>query len=135
MFHVPTTGRNTTHPWLATDARDGNNGAFDVDSPEPGWRLMLLCSDGGGWEHVSIHAYRESTGGQRTPNWREMAYIKRLCWDANDVAMQIYPKESDYVNCHPHTLHWWRPIGVEIPTPPPEFVGPGPAPTTEGSGS
>lgn len=153
MFHVPELARDTTHPVLASTSADGNNGAFDIESPEPGWRLKLICSDGSGaphieawqWEHVSVHAYRGgdveshihhsflegtrpyTTGRplqQRTPSWKEMAYVKRLCWDAEDVVVQFHPRESEYVNCHPHVLHLWRPRCAVIPTPPPELVGP-----------
>lgn len=113
MFHVPELARNTTHPQLGTTAANGNNGAFDVESPEPGWRLALICSDGSEapdilewqWEHVSVHAYRarqgdvvgllgraESAPKQRTPTWKEMAYIKRLCWDDEDVVIQFHPR-------------------------------------------
>lgn len=145
-FHVPELARDTTHPQLGSTSADGNNGAFHIESPEPGWRLALICSDsteldGAGydkWEHVSVHAYREqrievvgllgrgSKPGlkQRTPTWKEMCYVKRLCWDGEDVVMQLHPKESEYVNCHPHVLHLWRPINATIPTPPAIFVGP-----------
>lgn len=144
-FHVPELSRNTTHPQMGTTAADGNNGCFDVESPEPGWRLALICSDGAEvperddwqWEHVSVHAYREqridvvgllgrgSKAGlkQRTPTWKEMAFIKGLCWDAEDVVVQFHPKKSEYVNNHPHVLYLWRPTRVDIPTPPPELVG------------
>jgi hypothetical protein len=122
MFHVPELARDTTHPMLASSAADGNNGAFYVESPEPGWRLTLLASDGMGWEHVSVHARR---GVQmRTPTWREMAYIKNLCWDGEDVVIQFHPRKSEYVNCHPDVLHLWRPTHQEIPTPDPLMVGP-----------
>jgi hypothetical protein len=145
MFHVPELARDTTHPILGTTAADGNNGAFHLESPEPGWRLALICSDGtdpdapegDGWEHVSVHAYRtrqvdvvgllgraESTPKTRTPTWKEMSYVKRLCWDAEDVVMQLHPRESEYVNCHPHVLHLWRPRHAVIPTPPAILVGP-----------
>jgi hypothetical protein len=142
MFHVPELSRDTTHPQLGTTAADGNNGAFHVESPEPGWRLALICSDGSdpdvpeghGWEHVSVHAYQErhaipeaarrARTLMRTPNWKEMSYVKRLCWDAEDVVMQLHPRESEYVNCHPHVLHLWRHTTKEIPTPPSILVGP-----------
>lgn len=56
-FHVPELSRGgpMTHPALHGERSDGNNGAFDVESPEPGWRLAMVASDGEGWEHVSIH--------------------------------------------------------------------------------
>jgi hypothetical protein len=133
MFHVPEHARNQTHPILGTTIEDGNNGAFDLESCEPGWRLALICSDGSDpsepekWEHVSVHAYKGADGAalrERTPTWREMCLVKRICWDGDDVVMQLHPKESEYVNCHRHTLHLWRPINATIPTPPAKFVGP-----------
>jgi hypothetical protein len=139
-FHVPEAGRDTTHPQLGTDASYGNNGAFTLPSPEPGWTLQLICSDGTEepglpvWEHVSVHAYR--TGAplphfsgrtraitMRTPTWKEMAFVKDTCWDGEDVVMQLHPKHSEYVNQHPHVLHLWRPVHETIPTPPSIFVG------------
>jgi hypothetical protein len=156
MFHVPELARDTTHPLLGTTAADGNNGAFHLDSPEPGWRLALICSDGTdddpsatsemkAWEHVSVHAYRVGTverhvhhsflegskpyttgrpAQMRTPTWKEMVYVKDLCWDGEDVVMQLHPRKSEYVNCHKHVLHLWRPRHRDIPTPPAILVGP-----------
>jgi len=54
-----------------------------------------------------------------------MAFVKDLCWDDDDVVMQLHPRKADYVNDHPHTLHLWRPIDREIPTPPTIFIGVG----------
>lgn len=132
MLHVPEHARITAHPTLGSTAADGNNGAFEVDSPEPGWRLYMICADGDDpafphdrWEHVSVHA-RRLRGRQvqlRTPTWKEMCVIKALFWDDEDVVMQLHPKKSEYVNQHPHVLHLWRPIDVPIPTPPSIFVG------------
>ncbi len=138
MFHVPEFARDTTHPELASTAADGNNGAFWVSSPEPGWMLALICSDSGHpdmtaderllprWEHVSVHAFRGRGRAtqQRTPTWREMCAVKGLCWDPEDVVMQLHPRRSEYVNCHPHVLHLWRPLEAVIPEPPAILVGP-----------
>ena len=132
-FHVPEASRDTTHPFMRTTRDDGNNGCFHLESPEPGWHLAVIASDGSDptveekWEHVSVHAWRGKDGPtlkERTPTWKEMCYVKRLCWDAEDVVMQLHPRESQYVNCHPHTLHLWRPINATIPEPPSIFVGP-----------
>lgn len=123
-FHVPELMRNTTHPRLGTSMADGNNGAFLLASPESGWLLMVLASDGEGWEHVSIHAYRVRGEQQRTPTWREMTYVKDLFWDAEDVAVQYHPRKSEYRNMHRYTLHIWRPTTAALPTPPAEFVAP-----------
>src|SRR4030095_1732030 len=114
-FHVPEASRVMDHPTMGSTAGDGNNGCFDLDSPEPGWRLVIICSDGSDvaekWEHVSVHAYRGRLGDprkMRVPTWREMSYIKDLCWDDEDVVMQLHPKKSEYVNNHPYVLHLWR---------------------------
>ena len=53
-----------------------------------------------------------------------MAYVKRICWDAEDVVVQFHPRESEYVNCHPNVLHLWRYKAAEFPTPPAILVGP-----------
>ncbi len=130
MFHVPESARDTTHPDLASTSADGNNGLFRLASPEPGWMLALVCSDSWEpdipekWEHVSVHAYNNMGRKSRTPTWKEMCAVKDLCWDKEDVVMQLHPRRSEYVNLHPHTLHLWRPINETIPTPPAYFVGP-----------
>jgi hypothetical protein len=125
-FHVPELSRGgpMTHPALHGDRHDGNNGAFDMESPAPGWRLALVASDGDGWEHVSVHAYNTIRTKPRVPTWAEMCFVKRLCWDGDDVVMQLHPQDSQYVNCHPYVLHLWRPTTATIPTPPAELVGP-----------
>ena len=53
-----------------------------------------------------------------------MCQIKAMFWDAEDVVLQYHPRESDYVDVHPFCLHLWRPVGIEIPTPPSIMVGP-----------
>jgi hypothetical protein len=120
-FQVPEKSRLHHDPQVGSDASDGNNGAFLVPSPAPGWVLLLICSDGGGWEHVSVSARRHDK--TRIPTWQEMSFVKRTCWGADDVVVQFHPRERDYVNTHPHVLHLWRPIGVELPTPDPTLVG------------
>jgi len=52
-----------------------------------------------------------------------MCFIKDLFWDGEDVVIQHHPKKSEYVNRHDNCLHLWRPVAVEIPTPPKELVG------------
>src|SRR4051812_41162312 len=117
MFHVKEEARIIDHPILFSSSKDGNNGAFLFNSIEPGWQLYVIASDSTEteekWEHVSVHA---SNGKKmRTPTWKEMCYIKDNFWDDEDIVMQLHPKKSEYVNCHPYTLHLWRPINKEIP--------------------
>lgn len=113
---------------LGSDAGTGTCGAFILPSPEPGWALQLIVSDAiepeaCGWEHVSVCALNDR-GRVRTPTWKEMAFVKMMHWDAEDVVVQFHPRQSEYVNCHPHVLHLWRAVGHAMPTPPPELVGP-----------
>ncbi len=68
------------------------------------------------WEHVSLQA-RDYNGG-RTPTWAEMCYAKSLFGEPEECVVQYHPPESDYVNTHPHVLHLWKPIGIELPRPP-----------------
>jgi hypothetical protein len=122
-FHVPEAARDSEHPIYGSTEADGNNGAFHLPSPEPGWQLGVLASDGEGWEHVSVHAYKREGKQQRTPTWREMTFIKNQFWGDEDIVIQFHPRRSEYVNLHPHTLHLWRPTNATIPTPPPILVG------------
>jgi hypothetical protein len=100
---------------LASDPSYGNNGAFIV--PFESTKLMIIASEGFGWEHVSVSLQN------RTPNWREMCFLKDLFWDEEDCAVQYHPPKSEYVNRHEHCLHLWRKIGEDFPRPPREMVG------------
>lgn len=129
MFHVPEKSRVTdpTFP-LTSDASYGNNGYFTLPSPSPGWELIVVASDEGlngsiPWEHVSVSAIRKKPPALRIPNWTEMCFVKDIFWDGEDVVIQYHPRKSEYVNQHPGVLHMWRPVGVELPTPPSEMVG------------
>lgn len=121
MFHVPDQGRVTEGRYASTVA-DGNNGAFVRH--EQGLWFWILASDGGGWEHVSVHvSYDRDSKRQRAPTWGEMCRMKDLYWDPEDVVMQLHPRASAYCNDHPCTLHLWRPIEQVIPEPPMSMVG------------
>lgn len=117
---VPEEYRITSGP-LASDSSFGNNGAFIIPFFY-GVYAYIIASDGEGWEHVSVHIH--SNGRDRTPSWDEMCRIKSLFWDDQDTVIQYHPRKSEYVNHHSHCLHLWKPIGIEIPLPPSELVGP-----------
>lgn len=101
---------------MATCAEDGFNGAFRVKVR--GKTYILLISDGGGWEHVSV----EVGSAKRIPTWEEMCRIKDLIWNEDEVVIQIHPAKKDYVMVHYYVLHLWRPVDQEIPLPPKIFV-------------
>jgi hypothetical protein len=114
-FHVPEHCRITSGS-LASYAGDGNNGAFRLLGPY-GRELLIVASDGGGWEHVSVSIRRSA------PSWDEMCAVKAAFWDDEDVVVQYHPRRSEYVNNHARCLHLWRPTAVQLPTPPALFVG------------
>lgn len=58
--------------------------------------------DGQEWHHVSVS--RET----RLPSWDDMHAVKNLFIGREKVAIQLLPKESDYVNFHNYVLHMWH---------------------------
>jgi hypothetical protein len=96
---------------------DIRNGVHRDLSPEPPARCLFEPL----WEHVSVSV--RVPGETRCPTWEEMCEIKDMFWDKDETVIQYHPAEADYVNMHPHTLHLWKPIGVELPTPPSIMVG------------
>ena len=90
------------------------NGMFIVKYTD----LTCLASNGGGWEHVSVSCQEF----ERLPTWEEMALVKDLFWDPWEAVMQLHPPQQDYVDNAP-VLHLWKPLGIEIPLPPPTMVG------------
>jgi hypothetical protein len=91
---------------------DEHNGAFEI--PIDNKKFIIIASDGLGWEHVSVHIKNI----ERCPKWNEMCEIKEMFFEDDEVVMQLHPKKTEYVNIHDYTLHLWRPIIAEIPTPP-----------------
>jgi len=102
------------HPLIGHEGNEGN-GYFEINGL--GCLLRVIASDGEGWDHVSISTRR------RTPNWPEMKKIKEMFFLDEEPAYQIFPPKKDYINCHPHTLHWWRPQNQEILVPPGHLIG------------
>ncbi len=117
-FHVPE-DRRVAVGRFGSDASYGNNGAFDLFL-KSGRRVYAICSDGEGWEHVSVTLQ----GWTKCPSWDEMCELKDLFWGPEDTVMQLHPPRSRYVNVHPFCLHLWRPVGgAGIPQPPSYLVG------------
>ena len=87
-------------------------------------QILVIASNGSGWEHVSVSLKKGKSQVARCPRWSEMCFVKDQFWGKEDQVIQYHPKESEYVNFHPFVLHLWRPIGVEIPSPPSIMVGP-----------
>lgn len=108
-------GRLTTGE-MGSDASYGFNGVFVVRAE--GIPVQIICSTGGGWEHVSVRPMRK----QRTLTWEEMCYVKWLCWREDEWVVQFHPAKSDYVNNDPCVLHMWKSLEVEFPVPDKSYV-------------
>lgn len=101
---------------LASDASYGMNGAFTINYA--GTELHVIISDGEGWDHVSVSTWH------RCPTFDELKWIKNLFWEKDETVIHFWPKESEYVNFHPYTLHLWKKQGVDYELPPKKFIGP-----------
>jgi hypothetical protein len=102
------------------DVGDDFAGAFMVRkmSVKGPVSFRVVASVGDQWEHISVSL------PNRCPTWPEMAWIADVFWPPGDCLVQYRPPADQYVNCHPYCLHWWRPIGIELPAPPADLVGP-----------
>lgn len=92
-------------------------GAFLITGPN-NMDLRIIASSGMGWEHVSVSL----TG--RTPNWKEMCFVKNLFWEEDELVVQYHPTKENYINHHPNCLHMWKPKEGIILTPPRWMIGP-----------
>ncbi len=107
---------------LGSNYLAGFNGMFQITGPNK-IRLNILASNGASWEHVSV-SLTQVNKYRRCPTWEEMCWVKDLIWQPEEAVMQLHPRHSEYVNCHPYVLHLWRPTNAAIPTPPTYLVGP-----------
>lgn len=119
MLKVPEEYR-ITDGIFGSSPEDGCNGCFRI--PGVGNKYYnVICSDGMGWEHVSVTVF---LGNQRvTATWDEMCMIKDLFWDEEDCVVQYHPPKSEYVDNNPNCLHMWRPVGIDFIRPPKILVG------------
>jgi len=124
MFHVPNDYR-ITNGELGSNSSYGNNGAFALAFKRPPRSvvigMLVIASDGEGWEHASVSINRK-----RCPYWDEMCFVKNLFWDEDDAVIQIHPPKNEYVSHHPYALHLWRKVGTNdfYEKPPWWMVGP-----------
>lgn len=107
-----------THGPMQSDASFGNNGMFTINHES--YDLLVIASDGMGWDHVSV-----SIVGcpNRTPNWKQMCFVKDLFWEEDECVVQYHPPKSEYIDNHPGCLHLWKPQSEELPMPDSLLVG------------
>lgn len=101
---------------------NARNGAFEIRVKPTVVRLLVIASDGAGWDHVSVSVKGRGAPTQRCPTWAEMAYVKDLFFAEDEVVMQLHPTRAHYVN-NGEVLHLWRPQLHSIPVPPAYLVG------------
>lgn len=101
---------------LASTPEHKNNGCFRIS--HKGMKFLVVVSDGGGWDHVSVSL------SNRCPTWYEMCGFKEVFFEDEETVVQFHPKESEYVNCSKNCLHLWRKQDSEFELPPSIFVGP-----------
>lgn len=95
---------------------DEHNGLYKV---KIGGRVFIvIASNGGGWDHVSVHLKNKN----RVPTWEEMCRLKDIFFEEDETVVQFHPPKSQYVNIHEYVLHLWRPQDGSIKTPPKIFV-------------
>lgn len=78
--------------------------------PHNGVILEAIMSISMGWEHVSMVVIKPDFD-TRIPTHEEMAFLKSLFWDENEICIQVHPRKSEYVNINEHCLHLWKRIG------------------------
>lgn len=85
----------------------------------PLWQGKVICSNGAGWEHISVSPFKRRV----VPSWDDMCMIKDIFFHDDEVAIQIHPKKTDYVNNKGNCLHLWRCVYKEMVLPPAILVG------------
>ena len=103
------------HGLYASNENTGNNGFFII--PYNNYELKVMISDGMGWDHVSVSLKN------RTPNWKEMCYIKDIFFDEEETVVQYHPQKSKYINNCNTCLHMWKNQNKDIELPPSIMVG------------
>lgn len=97
------------------DGEDGFHGTISM----PTWIGSVICSHGGGWNHVSISPFKKN----KLPTWDDMCLIKDIFWNDDETVIQVHPPKDQYVNNKENCLHLWECYYKEMVLPPSCFVG------------
>lgn len=78
--------------------------------------LRVLCTarveaDGRRWLHVSC------SRPDRIPDWADLRTVKHTFIGDDAIALQVFPREAEYVNIHPRVLHLWSCLDGGDPVP------------------
>jgi len=121
--------REEIHKVLQRNKVSGDPGIYDgqyyIKNPlSKRGHLVLICSTGYGWEHVSVSAWKNEQRENRCPTWNEMCYVKDLFWGEDEMVIQIHPVKDEYVTYADYVLHLWRSTKDEFPKPNTILIGP-----------
>ena len=92
---------------------------FDGEIQMPTWKGSIICSWGGGWDHVSVSPYKKRI----TPEWDDMCMLKDIFFNDDEAVIQIHPPAAEYVNNMTNCLHLWRYQDGPMVLPPSFMVG------------
>jgi hypothetical protein len=71
------------------------------------------------WRHLSL-SHRS-----RLPSYEELKSARYTFFPAEAEVIQVFPPESEFVNCHPYCLHlWWSKDRRLVPPTTASAVGP-----------
>lgn len=78
--------------------------------------MRVICTarveaDGARWMHVSC------SRPEGLPNWADLGLVKRTFIGDERIALQVFPRQVDYVNHHPNVLHLWARLDGGDPVP------------------
>ena len=94
--------RRNEHLKVIDGSIHGGQGNITIN----GWSGSAVWgNDEDGWEHVSVAPFDHSV----TPTWDDMCAVKDIFFEEEEIAIQIHPKKSEYVNEVENCLHLWRP--------------------------
>jgi len=82
----------------------GGVDGYSVSSPQKLY-VIISCgkeSDGRKWKHVSL-SFKD-----KLPSYEDMKQVKDLFIGAEEEAIQVFPRRSEFVNHHPYVLHLWH---------------------------
>ena len=85
----------------------------------PTWVGSVVCSDGAGWNHVSISPFKKHI----MPSYYDLCLIKDIFWNEEEAVIHVFPPKSQHVNNMPNCLHLWECTYKEMVLPPSCLVG------------
>ena len=74
----------------------------EIDFTSKQIAIKSFVIDNVDWEHVAI------THENSIPEYEELVKLKEEAWQTSDIAMQVHPPKSEYINEAQYTLHLWR---------------------------